>query len=98
MQNDEINKILEKIKSLTAGYTGDDKPLNRLDWLKSLISAYQKYFPARVIEKIKIDPTAKNIEGERRIITVLFADLSGFTALSETMDAEDIAKIINVRR
>ncbi len=95
MQSDEINKILEKIKNLTAEYTGEDKPLKRLDWLKSLISAYQKYFPARVIEKIKIDPTAKSIEGERRIITVLFADLSGFTALSETMDAEDISKIIN---
>jgi len=95
MPNDEVNHILEKIKKLTYGYKGEEKPVNRLDWLQSLLSAYQKYLPARVIEKIKIDPTAERIEGERRYITVLFADLSGFTALSETMDAEDIAKIIN---
>src|SRR5439155_26724274 len=30
---------------------------------------------------------------ERRIVTVLFADLIGFTALSETLDPEDMAAI-----
>ncbi len=95
MENNNIKQLLEKIKTITQGYYGEDNPEQRLDWLHSLIEAYQKYLPARVIEKIKIDPKAKRIEGERRNVTVLFADLSGFTALSETMDAEDIAKIIN---
>ncbi|MEO0156524.1 MAG: adenylate/guanylate cyclase domain-containing protein, partial [candidate division WOR-3 bacterium] len=95
MKDSEVNEIFNKIKELTEGYKGDETILNRLDWLKFLISAYQKYLPARVIEKIKINPAAEKIEGERRYITVLFADLSGFTALSETMDAEEIANIIN---
>ena len=30
---------------------------------------------------------------ERRIVTVLFADLVGFTTLSEQLDAEDVAAI-----
>ncbi|HEY5520824.1 MAG TPA: adenylate/guanylate cyclase domain-containing protein [Candidatus Limnocylindrales bacterium] len=30
---------------------------------------------------------------ERRIVTVLFADLVGFTTLSERLDAEDVATI-----
>ncbi len=31
---------------------------------------------------------------QRKQITVLFADVSGFTALSETLDAEDIAAVL----
>jgi class 3 adenylate cyclase len=34
-------------------------------------------------------------EGERKHITVMFADLSGFTALSERSDAEDIRNWVN---
>ena len=30
---------------------------------------------------------------ERRIVTVLFADLVGFTALSERLDAEDVSLV-----
>lgn len=31
----------------------------------------------------------------RKLVTVLFADISGFTALSENMDAEDVANLVN---
>ncbi len=32
---------------------------------------------------------------QRKLATVLFADVSGFTALSETLDAEDVADLMN---
>lgn len=32
---------------------------------------------------------------ERRLITTLFADVSGFTAMSETMDPEDVSTVMN---
>ncbi|MBN1954182.1 MAG: AAA family ATPase, partial [Anaerolineae bacterium] len=32
---------------------------------------------------------------QRKLVTVLFADASGFTAMSETMDAEDVVGMIN---
>ncbi len=35
-------------------------------------------------------PAAKPAEGERRQVTILFADLAGFTALSSSLDAEDL--------
>lgn len=88
-------EIIKKIKNLTTGYKGEDDLAQRLRWLEQLLNSCKRYLPSRVVEKIMVDPSAKKVEGERRNITVVFADLSGFTALSETMDAEDIADIIN---
>jgi len=34
-------------------------------------------------------------EAERKLVTVMFADLTGFTALSERADAEDIRDLVN---
>jgi len=34
-------------------------------------------------------------EGERKQVTVMFADVSGFTALAETTDAEDVRNLLN---
>ena len=41
-----------------------------------------------------IAPTAE-VAGERRQVTILFADLCGFTALSQTLDPEDLHAIVS---
>src|SRR5262249_42653247 len=33
---------------------------------------------------------ARSDEGDRRLVTVLFADLAGFTALAEALDPEEV--------
>ncbi|MNR88665.1 Adenylate cyclase 2 [compost metagenome] len=40
-------------------------------------------------------PTTPLPSGDRRVVTVLFADVSGFTTLSESLDPERLAEIIN---
>ncbi len=40
-------------------------------------------------------PTPIEAEGERKVVTILFADISGFTALSETLDPEQVTDIVN---
>ena len=49
--------------------------------------------------KAKADPAAPSIldeiESERRQVTVLFADLSGFTALSRELDVEETHALLN---
>jgi hypothetical protein len=39
--------------------------------------------------------TAAHLAGERRMVTVMFADISGFTALSEKMDPEQVRNLMN---
>ena len=38
---------------------------------------------------------AMGMSGERKLVTVMFADLSGFTALSETLDPEQVRSLMN---
>ena len=48
----------------------------------------QSYTPKHLAEKILTSKGA--LEGERKQVTVLFVDVSGFTSLSETLDPEDV--------
>ena len=41
-----------------------------------------------------LDDPNSTVPGDRRLVTVLFADLSGFTELTENADPEDIKEII----
>jgi class 3 adenylate cyclase len=40
-------------------------------------------------------PTRIPVEGERKHVTVLFADLTGYTAMSEKLDPEEVREIMN---
>jgi class 3 adenylate cyclase len=53
----------------------------------------KNYIPPELARKI-LD-AGKQIESERRHVTVLFADVTGFTALSEKMDVELVSQILN---
>ncbi len=42
------------------------------------------------------DPSEEKLSGDRRHLTILFADLSGYTKLSETLDAEDLHGLVGL--
>jgi class 3 adenylate cyclase/tetratricopeptide (TPR) repeat protein len=50
------------------------------------------YTPKHLAEKILKSRSA--LEGERRQVTVLFADVAGFTTLAEKLDPEEVHRII----
>jgi hypothetical protein len=58
----------------------------------SAVGDYQSrllsYTPKHLAEKILQSRSA--LEGERRQVTVLFADVAGFTALAEKLDPEEV--------
>ena len=51
------------------------------------------YTPKFLIDKILTNRTS--IEGERKLVTVLFADVANFTGVSETLDPEEIHQIMD---
>jgi class 3 adenylate cyclase len=53
----------------------------------------QDYTPPHLAEKILRSRSA--LEGERRHVTVLFADVTGFTPLAEKLDPEEVHQIMD---
>jgi class 3 adenylate cyclase/tetratricopeptide (TPR) repeat protein len=59
---------------------------------EGLLAQLQSYIPKQLADKIR---AGGHVEGERRQVTVIFADVSGFTALSEKLDPEQVASFMN---
>jgi len=55
-------------------------------------TAPHSYTPKHLAEKILVSRSA--LEGERKQVTVLFVDVSGFTSLSERLDPEDVHRLM----
>ena len=53
----------------------------------------QSYTPKHLADKILT--TRASIEGERKVVTVLFADVANFTSISEKLDPEDVHQIMD---
>ena len=53
----------------------------------------QSYTPKHLADKILT--TRSSLEGERKIVTVLFADVANFTSISEKLDPEEVLQIMD---
>ena len=53
----------------------------------------QSYTPKHLAEKILT--TRSSIEGERKFVTVLFADVANYTSISEKLDPEEVHQIMD---
>jgi len=53
----------------------------------------QSYTPKFLVDKILT--TRSSIEGERKLVTVLFADVANYTSLSEKLDPEEVHQIMD---
>lgn len=87
---DEIEKIEQAIQALEAQRTiiGDDVVNIALGPLREKLAVLLTAHATAQLGKI-------DDSHQRRIITILFADVSGFTAMSENQDAEDVRDMMN---
>src|SRR3990167_1823941 len=80
-----------QLESLLAEQKAGGEPKAELS-SEALLAQLQSYLPKQLADKVR---ASGQIEGERRQVTVIFADISGFTALSERLDPEEVASLVN---
>jgi predicted ATPase/class 3 adenylate cyclase len=97
-----LERLLSKIMDVSSDYCKEsilqdevEEAIRRLRSGKAIQKTLQQYLPERVVERIITNPEKFKIEGERRYVTVMFADMSGFTAMSEELDPEYVVSIVN---
>ena len=68
---------------------------DRLDGTPSVdgFALIRNYIPSDLARKILT--AGKQIESERRLVTILFADVTGFTTMSEKLDPEEVSAVLN---
>lgn len=57
--------------------------------------AFRHYVSAEVIEQIISDPSVLSLGGQRRELSVFFCDIAKFSSISETLDPEKLADLLN---
>ena len=80
----DLKKAMEAQESLRA-VLGDSVVETTLTVLRDRIAEYEKQASQQDMAN----------QARRKLVTVLFADVSGFTAFSEDKDAEDVANLVN---
>ncbi len=62
---------------------------------RQLKGMFGQYVPPQIVQEMSESPQKYSFEGETRELSVLFADIRGFTTLSETLTAGDLKKLLN---
>ncbi len=62
---------------------------------KKIKGAFSSYVNPSVVQELLKNPDMLKLGGDKRIATVLFSDIRGFTTISEKLDPEDLVSLLN---
>jgi len=62
---------------------------------KFIKNAFQQYLSPAVIEQLIQHPERLQLGGERRVLSIFFSDLQGFTSISEHLSPEELTSLLN---
>ncbi|MBT3311665.1 MAG: adenylate/guanylate cyclase domain-containing protein [Desulfobacteraceae bacterium] len=58
-------------------------------------NAFKQYLSPAVIEQLLQNPERLKLGGERKILSIFFSDLQGFTSISEGLDPVELTNLLN---
>src|ERR1700733_3327549 len=82
----------DEIGQLTAAFNAMVGQLRRNEKMRE---TFGRYIDPRVVETLVDRPALAATDGQRRVMTVLFCDMKGFTTLSEGMTPQGLVKVMN---
>ena len=104
-ENEEIislNFYVSSLRDTQGQYIGmalvidDQTALKRSEArAKKIRHIFERYVHPSVVEQLIRDPMALNLGGETKELSVVFADIRGYTRLSESMPPEEVMNLIN---
>lgn len=63
---------------------------------RAMTNLFGEYVAPELVEVMADDPARYSMEGEKRELTILFADVRGFTTISEKLEANELREYINL--
>jgi len=82
----------DEIGQLSAAF---NRMVEQLRHKERIRETFGRYIDPRVVEGLINQPKLAAAEGQRRVMTVMFCDMKGFTTLSEGMTPQGLVKVMN---
>jgi adenylate cyclase len=99
-QEVEAGHLDRSIKVITADEIGQltaafNRMVEQLRHKERIRETFGRYVDPRVVETLIDQPKLAAAEGQRRVMTVMFCDMKGFTNLSAGMTPQGLVKVMN---
>jgi class 3 adenylate cyclase len=90
-----VDRVLDQLRN--EGATSDEVALlaGTAEQLRRLDASFQPYLPSVVADRIRRGDATTGLAGEEQIVSVVFADLAGFTPFSETRPPTEVLEMLN---
>lgn len=81
--------LLLAVYYVSAGFFRENRRRTRMK------AVFDQYVPPAHIDRLLHDPASVSLDGEKKLLTVLFCDIRGFTAISEQLSAQQLKHWLN---
>ena len=82
----------DEIGELSAAF---NRMVEQLRQNERVRETFGRYIDPKVVEGLINRPALAEVEGQRRVMTVMFCDMKGFSTLSEGMTPQGLVKVMN---